>query len=215
MAPVTRMRLPATGRRRWVGGAAWRDCRGGRHLGHDLCLPYGRWTGEEGRADASRRPRGGTRPTASSTPPSSRSGRAATRPPPSTPWPRVSACASSPSSTGSRPRRRCSRRLIDRSATELAEALEGSLARAGIGWARVEAVVRSVFRLAARRPELLGLLREVGRLGPPVGDPAHARARAARAAGVELSSRRRWTPGTCGATSPVCCSSPSTPRWSA
>src|SRR5579863_1511753 len=57
--------------------------------------------------------------------------------------------------------------LIDRSATELAHALEDSLARAGSGWWRVEAVVRSVFRLAARRPELLGLLREVGRLGPP------------------------------------------------
>ena len=42
-----------------------------------------------------------------------------------------------------------------------------ALARAGPGFARVEAVVRSVFRVAARRPELLGLLREVSRLGPP------------------------------------------------
>jgi TetR/AcrR family transcriptional regulator len=57
--------------------------------------------------------------------------------------------------------------LIDRSAAELAEALETALARAGNGWDRVEAVVRSVFRLAARRPEVLGLVREVGRLGPP------------------------------------------------
>jgi AcrR family transcriptional regulator len=57
--------------------------------------------------------------------------------------------------------------VIDRSAEELRQALEGSLDRAGTGWARVEAVVRSVFRLAARRPELLGLLRELGRLGPP------------------------------------------------
>ena len=57
--------------------------------------------------------------------------------------------------------------LIDRSAGELAGALEHALARAGSGWSRVEAVVRSVFRLSARRPELLGLLREVGRLGPP------------------------------------------------
>jgi len=57
--------------------------------------------------------------------------------------------------------------LIDRSAGELTGALEDSLARAGSGWSRIEAVVRSVFRLAARRPELLGLLREVGRLGPP------------------------------------------------
>ena len=57
--------------------------------------------------------------------------------------------------------------VIDRSAAELADALEQALARAGEGWARVEAVVRSVFRLAARRPELLGLLREISRLGPP------------------------------------------------
>jgi AcrR family transcriptional regulator len=57
--------------------------------------------------------------------------------------------------------------VIDRSAAELSAALERSLARAGPGWARVEAIVRSVFRLAARRPELLGLVREVGRLGPP------------------------------------------------
>ena len=28
-------------------------------------------------------------------------------------------------------------------------------------------MIRSVFRLAARRPELLGLMREVSRLGPP------------------------------------------------
>ena len=46
-------------------------------------------------------------------------------------------------------------------------ALETALRSAGAGWERVEAVVRSVFRLAARQPELLGLLREVGRLGPP------------------------------------------------
>ena len=57
--------------------------------------------------------------------------------------------------------------VIDRSAAELSEALEASLATAGTGWARVEAVVRSVFRLAVRRPELLGLAREMGRLGAP------------------------------------------------
>lgn len=57
--------------------------------------------------------------------------------------------------------------VVDRTAAELAEVLERALATAGPGWDRVEAVVRSVFRLAARRPELLGLLREVSRLGPP------------------------------------------------
>jgi len=57
--------------------------------------------------------------------------------------------------------------VVDRSAVELSTALEESLTSAGTGWARVEAVVRSVFRLAARRPELLGLVREMGRLGTP------------------------------------------------
>ncbi len=57
--------------------------------------------------------------------------------------------------------------VIDASAAELTRALERTLAHAGGGWARVEAVVRKVFRLAARRPALLGLLREVARLGPP------------------------------------------------
>ena len=57
--------------------------------------------------------------------------------------------------------------VIARSAADLSAALESALRGAGEGWDRVEAVVRSVFRLAARQPELLGLLREVGRLGPP------------------------------------------------
>ena len=35
------------------------------------------------------------------------------------------------------------------------------------GWERIETMVRRVFRLAIERPELLGLLREVSRLGPP------------------------------------------------
>jgi TetR/AcrR family transcriptional regulator len=56
---------------------------------------------------------------------------------------------------------------IDRAAGELSAVLEEALDGAGSGWDLVEAVVRSVFRLAARRPQLLGLLREVSRLGPP------------------------------------------------
>lgn len=74
--------------------------------------------------------------------------------------------------------------VIDRSADELAEALERALAKAGPGFDRIEALVRAVFRLAARRPELLGLLREVSRLGPPAAtrltnalDPLVERAR--------------------------------------
>ena len=57
--------------------------------------------------------------------------------------------------------------VINRGATELAEAMQAALDHAGVGWSRVEAVVRSVFRLAARRPELLGMVREAARLGPP------------------------------------------------
>ena len=57
--------------------------------------------------------------------------------------------------------------VITRSAGELAATMQGALDGAGAGWEKVEAVVRSVFRLAARRPELLGMVREVSRLGPP------------------------------------------------
>jgi AcrR family transcriptional regulator len=57
--------------------------------------------------------------------------------------------------------------VVDKAGTEVISMLEEGLARPGRGWDRVEAVIRSVFRLAARRPELLGLLREVSRLGPP------------------------------------------------
>jgi AcrR family transcriptional regulator len=57
--------------------------------------------------------------------------------------------------------------VIDRAAADLTATLEAAVARAGDGFERVEALVRSVFRLAMRRPELLGLLREVSRLGPP------------------------------------------------
>lgn len=64
--------------------------------------------------------------------------------------------------------------VIDAAGLELIEAVDDALAepvppgwREGTGWWRVEAVVRSVFRLAGRRPELPGLMREVTRLGPP------------------------------------------------
>src|SRR5439155_8383091 len=91
--------------------------------------------------------------------------------------------------------------VIDRSAGELADALESALARAGPGFARVEALVRSVFRLANRRPELLGLLREVGRLGPPAAsrltdalDPLLARATGWLEAEMVAGNVRRHDP---------------------
>ena len=74
--------------------------------------------------------------------------------------------------------------VVDRSAARLSEVLEAALVSAGSGFDRIEAVVRSVFRLALRQPELLGLLREVSRLGPPTAtqltealDPLVQRAR--------------------------------------
>jgi len=88
--------------------------------------------------------------------------------------------------------------VIDRSGAELASALERALARAGPGFARVEAVVRSVFRVAARRPALLGLLREVSRLGPPATtrlterlDPLVARATGFLEAEMAAGAMRR------------------------
>ena len=56
--------------------------------------------------------------------------------------------------------------VLDRSAGELADELRRAVARPAEGFDRIEATVRAVFRLAVRRPALLGLLREVGRLGP-------------------------------------------------
>ncbi|MGH9158315.1 MAG: TetR/AcrR family transcriptional regulator [Acidimicrobiales bacterium] len=57
--------------------------------------------------------------------------------------------------------------VVDRAGEELHAAMDGALARSGPGWVRVEAVVNSVFRLSVRRPELLGVVREASRLGPP------------------------------------------------
>lgn len=55
--------------------------------------------------------------------------------------------------------------VIERSAAEVGAALETALADAGEGWDRVDALLKAVFRLAARRPDLFNLLREVTRLG--------------------------------------------------
>lgn len=88
--------------------------------------------------------------------------------------------------------------VIDRSSTELGEVLEATLVHAGGGFDRIEAIVRGVFRLALRRPELLGLLREVGRLGPPAAtrltenlDPLVQRAREFLEAEMEMGHFRK------------------------
>jgi TetR/AcrR family transcriptional regulator len=56
---------------------------------------------------------------------------------------------------------------IDRTAREVTVRLERALAVGGTGFGRVDAIVRAMFRLAARHPTMLGFVREVGRLGPP------------------------------------------------
>ena len=91
--------------------------------------------------------------------------------------------------------------VIARGAADLSSALESALAGAGEGWDRVEAVVRSVFRLAARQPELLGLLREVGRLGPPAAtqmtlalEPLVQRASSFLEAEMDAGTMRRHDP---------------------
>lgn len=67
--------------------------------------------------------------------------------------------------------------VVERAAIEVAGVLEAALVSAGPGVDRIEAVMRSVFRYAIRRPELLGLLREVNRLGPAVAGPLASRLR--------------------------------------
>jgi AcrR family transcriptional regulator len=91
--------------------------------------------------------------------------------------------------------------VIARSSGELSAAMQAALERAGGGWDRVEAVVRSVFRLAAHRPELLGLLREVARLGPPAAtwmttglDPLVQRACTFLEAEMDAGTMRRHDP---------------------
>ena len=57
--------------------------------------------------------------------------------------------------------------VVDRCADEVTNRLVAGLASAEEGFGRIEAMVRVMFRLAARYPEMLGFLREVTRLGPP------------------------------------------------
>jgi TetR/AcrR family transcriptional regulator len=57
--------------------------------------------------------------------------------------------------------------VVDRCADEVTVRLVRGLEGADDGFGRVEAMVRVMFRLAARHPAMLGFLREVTRLGPP------------------------------------------------
>jgi len=57
--------------------------------------------------------------------------------------------------------------VVENAAVELGYALETALRDAPPALGNVEACVRTVFRLALRRPELLGVVRELSRLGDP------------------------------------------------
>lgn len=56
---------------------------------------------------------------------------------------------------------------VDHAAEEVTSVLEAALARPGSTWDKLRGIVRAVFGIAGQRPELLGLLREVTRRGPP------------------------------------------------
>lgn len=55
--------------------------------------------------------------------------------------------------------------VIDRACLDLVVEFDGVLRGATAGWERIESLVRAIFRVALRRPELLGIVREVTRLG--------------------------------------------------
>ncbi|MEQ8716937.1 MAG: TetR/AcrR family transcriptional regulator [Acidimicrobiales bacterium] len=57
--------------------------------------------------------------------------------------------------------------VVDAAVADLVKALDAAVGHEGDAFERVEAVVRAVFRLAVRRPAVLGLLREITRLGDP------------------------------------------------
>ncbi|HET7489345.1 MAG TPA: TetR/AcrR family transcriptional regulator [Acidimicrobiales bacterium] len=93
--------------------------------------------------------------------------------------------------------------VIDRAAADLGAVLERALARAGRGWSRVEALVTQVFRVSVRRPELLGVVREASRLGPPAAtrllgamEPLMARATAFLSEEMAAGHMRRQDPRT-------------------
>jgi AcrR family transcriptional regulator len=65
--------------------------------------------------------------------------------------------------------------VVDRCADEVGARLLRGLEGAEDGFGRVEAMVRVMFRLAARHPAMLGFLREATRLGPPASTRLLAR----------------------------------------
>ena len=91
--------------------------------------------------------------------------------------------------------------VIDAAAEDLVKVFDAAASQGRNGLDQVEAIVRRVFRLAVRRPELLGLVREASRPGSlsasRLGDrvaPAFDRARAFLEREMEAGRLRRSDP---------------------
>jgi TetR/AcrR family transcriptional regulator len=91
--------------------------------------------------------------------------------------------------------------VVDRCADEVTTRLVAALLQAEPGFGRVEAMVKAMFRLAARHPTMLGFLREVTRLGPPAStrllerlEPLVARAAGFLEAEMDAGRMRRHDP---------------------
>lgn len=92
--------------------------------------------------------------------------------------------------------------VIDRACLDLVVEFDGALRGAGTGWDRIDSIVRTIFRVAMRRPELLGLVREVSRLGGDAAaritndlDPFVQRATAFFVREMDAGRMRRCDPG--------------------
>jgi AcrR family transcriptional regulator len=93
--------------------------------------------------------------------------------------------------------------VIDRTALEVTNRLERAVDVSEPGFGRVEAIVRSMSRLSARYPAMLGFMREVSRLGPPASSrltaaiaPLVDRASAYLTAEMDAGRMRRHDPRT-------------------
>jgi TetR/AcrR family transcriptional regulator len=91
--------------------------------------------------------------------------------------------------------------VVERCATELVAVLESAIVGSGPGLDRIDAVLRAVFRFGVRRPQLLGLLRELDRLGSSASAglevgmrPLIDRAAALLAAEMDAGTIRRADP---------------------
>lgn len=93
--------------------------------------------------------------------------------------------------------------VVDDGVAQLAAAIDHTLAGlASHGIDRIESLMRTVFRFAVRRPDLLGLVREVSRLGPTASAtlrvklaPLVERAESFLVAEMDAGTIRRSDPG--------------------